>query len=233
MWLEKKLVRANDMNTPPAVARSASARSGAGSIASTGAPLSPEREAELLRSLEGIFLAEGGLRLTLADLAGRLRCSKRTLYLIAPSKEELFLRVLRGNLDRISQLGLEAEQRATSVQDGIADYVLAALIEVRKWSATFLADIDSFGSARQMLDEHLDERMRYLEHMIDAGIASGVFNATNSVLVAEILHASAMRFCSPAFIERAGMSLGQAVEQMCALISYGLVRGQSRRDSGG
>jgi AcrR family transcriptional regulator len=212
------------MNGKPGTATPIPPPAAVAGVPATGAPLAPEREAELLRSLESIFLAEGGLRLTLGDLATRLRCSKRTLYLIAPSKEELFLRVLRNNLDRIWQLGLDAEKRAATVQDSIGEYVLAALVEVRKWSAAFLADIDSFSSARQMLDEHLDERMRYLEHMIDAGVKSGVFNASNSVLVAEMLHASAMRFCSPAFLERAGMSLGQAVEQMCALICHGLVR---------
>jgi AcrR family transcriptional regulator len=191
--------------------------------------LPPAREARLLDGLEAIYLAEGALRLPVSVVAARLRCSKRALYQVAPSKERLFLRVLRGNLDRIWQLGLEAEQRAATAEDSIGDYVLAALVEVRKWSAAFLADIDAYAPARRMLDEHLDQRMRYLVHMIDDGIARGVFRPTNSVVVAGMLYASATHFCSPAFLDRAGLSLGQAVEQMCAVVSHGMLREKPTR----
>jgi AcrR family transcriptional regulator len=190
--------------------------------------LAPEREQRLLVELENIFLAEGGLRLTLSELAARLRCSKRALYQIAPSKEALFLKVLEKSLEHIWQLGLEAEQRARTTQDSISEYVMAALVEVRKWSPAFLADIHGFAPARRMLDAHLDQRMRYLVHMIDDGIEAGMFNRTNSALVAEMLYASAMSFCSPAFLERAGLTLGQAVEQMCAVICHGMVRSGQR-----
>lgn len=196
----------------------------AGSLRPVSPALSPERERRLLEDIENIFMAEGGLRLTVAQLAARLRCSKRAIYQVAPSKEALFLRVLQKNLDRIWELGLQAEQRARTTQDSIGEYVMAALVEVRKWSPAFLADIDGFAPARQMLKEHLDQRMRYLVHMIDEGIESGMFNPTNSTLVGEMLYASAMSFCSPAFLERAGLTLGQAVEQMCAVVCHGLVR---------
>jgi AcrR family transcriptional regulator len=186
------------------------------------------REQRLLADLENIFLAEGALRLTLAELATRLRCSKRALYQIAPSKEELFLRVLARNLEHIWQLGLEAEKRARTTEHSISEYVLAALIEVRKWSPAFLADIDAYGPARRMLDAHLDQRMRYLVHMIDEGIDRGRFHAHNSALVAEMLYASAMRFCSPAVLERAGLTLSQAVEQMTDVVCRGLVRAEAR-----
>lgn len=189
--------------------------------------LDPVREKRLLADIENIFLAEGALRLPLAELATRLRCSKRALYQIAPSKEDLFLRVLARNLEHIWQLGLDAERRARTTEHSISEYVLAALIEVRKWSPAFLADIDGYGPARRMLDAHLDKRMRYLVHMIDEGISSGRFHANNSVLVAEMLYASAMRFCSPAVLERAGVTLSQAVEQMTDIVCRGLVRSAS------
>ncbi len=194
--------------------------------------LPPDRERHLLDDLENIFLAEGGLRLTLSELATRLRCSKRALYQIAPSKEALFLRVLAKNLEHIWQLGLEAEKRAQTTQDSINEYVMAALIEVRKWSAPFLADIDGFAPARQMLDEHLDQRMSYLVHMIDDGIELGILNRTNSAVVAGMLYASAMSFCSPAFLDRAGLTLSQAVEQMCAVVCHGMIRPGQRTTIG-
>src|SRR5213076_1897274 len=59
-------------------------------------PMRPEprrrptaRQRALLADLEALFLAEGFAAFTLDDLAGRLRCSKSTLYALAPSKEQL------------------------------------------------------------------------------------------------------------------------------------------------
>ena len=47
------------------------------------------RHSELLDALVDLLLAEGFAHLTLDELAGRLRCSKRTLYALAGSKEQL------------------------------------------------------------------------------------------------------------------------------------------------
>src|SRR5262249_37346702 len=44
------------------------------------------RQRALLAELEELFLAEGFLGFTLDDLAAKTRCSKSTLYALAPSK---------------------------------------------------------------------------------------------------------------------------------------------------
>jgi AcrR family transcriptional regulator len=66
------------------------------------------RQQELLDALEEIFEKEGFRKVTMAELAARLRCSRRTFYELAGSKEELFLRVLERLLGRIRRLGDEA-----------------------------------------------------------------------------------------------------------------------------
>ena len=63
---------------------------------------SPRRE-EILDELEAIFLAEGFRGLTVGTLAARLRCSRSTLYALAATKEELYLRVSDRILRRIGR----------------------------------------------------------------------------------------------------------------------------------
>ena len=53
------------------------------------------RQSELLDRLLSLFLAEGFSRFTLDDLAAELRCSKTTLYALAPSKEQLAVEVVK------------------------------------------------------------------------------------------------------------------------------------------
>src|SRR5947199_3271301 len=52
------------------------------------------RQSALLAELEELFLAEGFVRFTLDDLAAKTHCSKSTLYALAPSKEQLAVRVV-------------------------------------------------------------------------------------------------------------------------------------------
>src|SRR4051812_21627654 len=54
-----------------------------------------DRQRQLIDELVGLFLSEGFARLTLDDMAARLGCSKRTLYALAESKEQLAVRTVR------------------------------------------------------------------------------------------------------------------------------------------
>lgn len=177
----------------------------------------------LLRQLEAIYVVEGYRRSTMADLASRLRCSKRALYQLAPSKEGLFLIVVQQVLDEIWRLGLEAESVAEQMDKRIHSYVMAAIVPCKRWSAVFLADVESMPEAHELLEKHLSERMERLEKMVREGIRLGVFRKTSPKLVAEILHISASRFCSPSFLEQSKLNLGSAIEGMCDLLWNGLL----------
>jgi AcrR family transcriptional regulator len=63
-----------------------------------------ERHEKIIADLEAIFLEEGFRKRTINDLSMRLKCSKRTLYEIAPSKQELALLVMERWLERIRHL---------------------------------------------------------------------------------------------------------------------------------
>jgi AcrR family transcriptional regulator len=185
--------------------------------------LSPQKTEEILGSLQDIFVVEGFRRVTMADLARRLHCSKATLYCVAKSKEALFIRVLVRNLDDIWERGLQAERITTDPTDKIHKYVIAALVPIRKWSPAFLTDVQRLPAAKKLLDEHLDQRMKRLEKMVLDGIDSGVFRGVNPTLIAAMVYASALYFCSPEFLESADLSLTEAIQQLCTVVWHGLV----------
>lgn len=181
------------------------------------------RREMLLAQLEAIYTVEGYRRSTMGDLAGRLRCSKRALYQLASSKEELFLLVVQRVLDEIWRLGLEAEAQTVHVQDRIQRYVAAAIVPCRRWSPVFLADVESMPEAHALLEQHLADRMKRLERMVNEGIRARVFRRISPKLVAELIHVSASRFCSPSFLAESKLDLASAVEEMCDLVWNGLL----------
>jgi AcrR family transcriptional regulator len=187
------------------------------------AALDETRRDSLLRRLQAIYVAEGYRRTTMSDLAARVRCSKRTLYQLAPSKEELFLIAVQCELDEIWRLGLMAEAETKSIQDRIHRYVTAAIVPCKRWSPAFLADVECMPEAHALLEQHLKDRMARVERMVKEGIRLGVFRHTNPKLVAEMIISSASRFCSPSFLEQTRIDLISAVESMCDLLWNGLL----------
>lgn len=190
------------------------------------APPQQDRQARLLGEIEAIYLAEGFRGSTVGELAARLRCSRRALYELAPSKEELFLRVLGRALDEIWQRGLEAERTVPDLRRRIRWYVESALLPLGRWSPAFLEDIAAVPRARALLDRHLAERMARLEDTIRAASdgKGPIRRVIHPKLVAEMIHVSAARFCEPDFLAASGLPLDAAIEQMCSLLWDGLLR---------
>lgn len=181
-------------------------------------------QTRLLQKLEAIYVAEGYQRTTMAELAARLRCSKRALYQLAASKEQLFLLVVQQALDEIWRLGLEVVESASgTVQDRIQRYISAAIVPCRRWSPFFLADIEDMPEAHALLAQHLKDRMVLVGKMVDEGVRVGTFRRTNAALVAETIVVSVSRFCSPSFLAQSNVDLSSAVEILCDLLWNGLL----------
>ena len=66
-----------------------------------------DRQRQLLDKMEHLF-AGGFATLTMAQLAARLNCSLRTLYALAPSRDELVLVVVDRNLWRVGRAARDA-----------------------------------------------------------------------------------------------------------------------------
>ncbi|HEY2058919.1 MAG TPA: TetR/AcrR family transcriptional regulator [Amycolatopsis sp.] len=144
------------------------------------------RQQVLLAELETLFLAEGFAGFTLDDLAARLRCSKSTLYALAPSKEQLAVKVVahffRGAAERI-------EERIDGIDDArklIGEYLAGVSAHLNRASAAFMTDIGEFAPARDTYQLNSRAAARRIRAFIDKGVADGVFRDVHARLVAEM-----------------------------------------------
>ncbi|WP_020664522.1 TetR/AcrR family transcriptional regulator [Amycolatopsis benzoatilytica] len=144
------------------------------------------RQQALLRELETLFLAEGFAGFTLDDLAARLRCSKSTLYALAPSKEQLAVKVVahffRDAAERL-------EKRIAGIEDArelIGEYLSGVSEHLNRASPEFMADIAAFAPARDTYQLNSRAAARRIRAFIDKGVADGVFRDVHARLVAEM-----------------------------------------------
>lgn len=151
-----------------------------------GARTPTARQRALLADLEELFLAEGFVDFTLEDLAGRMRCSKSTLYAIAASKEQLAVRVVSryfmGAAERI-------EQRIAGVEHAreLLELYLAGVSEqLNRASQRFMTDVANFAPARANYELNSQAAAERIRGFITKGVADGVFRDVHATLIAEM-----------------------------------------------
>jgi AcrR family transcriptional regulator len=183
-------------------------------------PITPRQE-RLLDALENLFLEEGFRDVTVAELARRLHCSRRSFYELAPSKEALFLRVFDRYLKRLREAGRRGAD-GLAAEEAIAAYLAPALEAARKLSTRLMQDVQSYPPARTMWERHTRERMAGLQALIAECVRTNVFRGVDPYLVAEVMSASLRRICEPDFLVAAKLSYRDAVRELYGLLLRGL-----------
>ncbi len=191
-------------------------------LAST--PLTPTRRAQaLLPVLSEMIMNEGFSRLSVSEMAERLGCSKRTIYELAPSKNDLVLRIL---YEFFARLRAEAEAAVGVTHDParqIHDYLQVGVRAAQRLGPVALRDIDKWEPARRLWQEHTRLRVEGLSKLIERGVTLGAFRAIKPRLVAELAFASISRLREPDFYASTNLSISEAFQEYYRMLLASLV----------
>lgn len=176
------------------------------------------RRLELWQQLGALFLREGFRNLTIGDLAARLSCSRRTLYSLAESRDEL----VRGVVEQLFEQRLRAAHDAAADAAPGADAVVAMLANgllALDASALFVEELRSRPSTAAMFTGYRErERAALVEVLADAA-AAGRLAVDDPELVADVLDGAVERLAW-----RRARGDGPAIETVIAELGT-LVRG--------
>lgn len=126
------------------------------------------RREALLDRLIPLFHAEGFLAFSLEDLARRLECSKSTLYVVAPSKEQIIQATVREAFRRSTEA---VERRVALEPDAgrrIATYLDAISDELAPATSTYFADLDAFEPAREVYRTNVRLAAQRVRELVEA-----------------------------------------------------------------
>src|SRR5882724_3558000 len=183
------------------------------------------RRDQLHEELELLFLREGFLHFRTEELASRLHCSKRALYQIAPSRQQLFERAVERWLSKLRKAGIEAAGRAPDPFAAVTDYLGAAIVATRDASAQFVRDLSRFPATYRRLMSHQRERIAGLERLIEEGTARGDFRGVHAKLIAEVMLNAVAQLVDPEVLARVGLTMSEAFAELYDIVEHGLVRG--------
>jgi AcrR family transcriptional regulator len=180
------------------------------------------RHLEILDGLETIVLTEGFRDLTVGGLAERLRCSRRTLYEIADSKDGLVLIVIDRVMRRLARVARDASAREETLLNQVRAYLTKGLTELHRATLSFTEDVSASPDAAQLVASHFRYARSMLERMLIRGMETGEFRQIHPRITAETFDAALLRLLDPEVLRSAGVSFAEAVEEYLTLFTDGI-----------
>ena len=117
------------------------------------------RHRQVLDQLEQLFLEEGFAGISVRELAANVGCSRRTLYELAPSKDELVLVVLDRFLHRVGRTARAGRAgRAVTI---VTQYDVEIYQRIEHMLGTKLEAFDAPQDEALLLMERVGEAQRY------------------------------------------------------------------------
>lgn len=185
------------------------------------------RHLQLLDGIETIILTEGFRDLTVGGLAERLRCSRRTLYELADSKESLVLLVLDRLLRRLARRAHDAAQQQGTHLDRLRAFLTQGLTELHRATLSFAEDVADDPAAHMLVSAHFRYATTLVAAMLSEGIAAGEFAPIHPRVAAEVLDAGLARLQEPSVLRTAEVTFAEALEEFLTLFTDG-IRGTAR-----
>jgi AcrR family transcriptional regulator len=182
------------------------------------------RRSELFDALVSLLLTEGFAHFTLDDLAARLRCSKRTLYGLAGSKEQLvraavvhFFRYATEQVEHA--VGTEREPAAR-----VYAYLQAVAAQLAPASAQFFDDVAAFPPAAEVYERNTRAAADRVRELIDEGVAAGVFRDVHVAFAADVITSAMVRIQQRQVVATTGLSDADAYINLAGLVLHGLMQ---------
>jgi len=183
------------------------------------------RQVDLLDRLTDLVLAEGFAHLTLDQLAGRLHCSKTTLYALAASKDQLAAAVVAHFFRRSTAL-VESRvaarrapaRRVQAYLDGIAE-------ALRPASRQFIADVAAFGPARQTYRDNAVAASGRVRELVDQAVAARAVGTVDAAFVGTWVGVTIEAIQRGEFADRAALTDADAFRELSRMVVRALAGG--------
>lgn len=181
------------------------------------------RQLELLEELEDSVRSDELAGLTMAEIAARLNCSLRTLYGIAPSKDELILAIVDRRLHRIGRAAVETLDASMPPLAALRAYLSAAHVAVQPESVAFSNAFSHVRGAQRLLDGHEDYVVAVTRNLLDRALEAGEIREVDTAAVAHVLGGLGREFTRAHLAEIVTGSPKETADAMADLILRGLV----------
>lgn len=180
------------------------------------------RQVDLLDRLVALMAAEGFSEFTLDDLAERLRCSKTTLYALAPTKQQLVVEVVKQYF-RSAVVSVETRVAAvTDPAERVEAYLGAVADYLKPLSRAFMDDLSSYQPAAEVYRQNTAAAAGRIRELIAQGVQAGAFRQVHAAFVGEIVAVAMFEIQRGVMFARLEMTDAEAYAELASLMVHAL-----------
>jgi AcrR family transcriptional regulator len=173
------------------------------------------RREELLDQIEGIILTEGFSSLRMGDLAQRLRCSRTTLYQLAPTKEDLVLKAYARTTERALDRCRLAADACDDPAEKIRTYFSeAARVVGAPTSDAYWNDVRNSEPIIEIRAATYRRGMDGIKGYIEEGMRTGIFRKVNADFLAYLGWVGSVAVSDRGFLKETHLSTEEAMTQL-------------------
>ena len=176
------------------------------------------RQTHLRDALVDLVLKQGFSHLTMDQFAAQLNCSKRTLYALASSKEQLAVLTVRHFFKRATEQVESAIVHARAPAKRVTRYLEAVAEALRPASRAFRDDITHFGPAAEIYEQNTLAAAQRVRELIDEGTRAGAFRRVHAAFVSEVVTATMRRITSGEIAATTELSDAEAYAELADLV---------------
>jgi AcrR family transcriptional regulator len=188
-----------------------------------------DRQREVLDQLGHMF--DGGFAdLTMAEIAARSNCSLRTLYGVAPSRDELVLAVVDRNLWRVGRSAMDAITAEMQPLDAVLAYLEAANEAVLGMTEPFARDLATMPAALRLGDFHADYLVAVTRCLLDLAVERGDIAPVDTGAAARVLAGIGRELSRPDVVNTLHSAPRQAADAMLEIMLLGMRSVMSSND---
>jgi AcrR family transcriptional regulator len=181
------------------------------------------RQLELLDELEAHLMGDGLAELTMAEIAARVGCSLRTLYGIAPSKDELLLTVVDRRLHRIGRAAIDVLEPEMRPLEALRAYLQAAHEAVQPDSLVLSAGLAKVAGAARLMDSHAAYLTAVTENLLNRAVDEGQIGRVDTAALAHVLGGLGREFGRPEVAEIIDGSPKETADAIAEIVLQGLL----------
>jgi AcrR family transcriptional regulator len=187
------------------------------------------RQLEILDTLDESVLVDGFADLTMAEIAKRMTCSLRTLYGIAPSKDELVLAVADRHLQRVGREAMEALELEASALTRLRAYLRATNLALQPSTVVFSMDFNKLPEARELADAHADYIRSITQALLDEAVDDKEIEAIDTAALALVLGRLGRDFGRPDSEKILQRSARETADAIAEIVLDGLLSRNARQ----
>ena len=187
-----------------------------------------ERQLEVFDKL-GTMFESGFAELNMADLAKRLNCSLRTLYTLAPSRDDLMLSVVDRHLWEVGRAARHAIRDGMSPLEAVEAYLHMVTLALADHSEAFSRDIQAVPAVSQLIERHNDYVFAVTRALLDLAVEQGEVRFADTAALARVMAGLGWALTRPAVKPLLSSSPKEAADAVVDVIIRGLrVSGDDR-----